>query len=464
MLCESSSGEPRGRNRIRRFDRVLDYVRPRRQHARNLFSQFLSRIIALASFAIALPFFIHRQGAASYGILALLLSIYTFLVLLDLGVSYSVGLRIGRSLARGDGRAPLIFSRALPLAIVLGGAVFAVLAATARPISLFLYSSSSYTDAIRVFGVTVAIYIVSSTPAAVVQIYHRVDWFNYSKLIGDVAKAGGLVLGGISRHPIDTAMWVLVAGASIKFAVDMTMAAYLLGRVGPIHIRPNWSDVRANLTLGLPMSIAGLASIALTSGDRVLASRLFGPLALANYSLAVDICGKAYFLVWAITGTIYPMVVRNASSRREVNSYRRIGLISVLTVAVVIYLPIALFAHRAISWWLGPQMGRGAGLVTSVWAFIAVAYLLTSVLQFQLQAKGRPLLLVCVNLAGIGILLSGAYLLPRAYGILGIAVLMGFVYLAQFCMLWVLDNAAAKTSGRRPAASTLRGIASPSSN
>ena len=441
---------------MRQLGRVLGYVRPKGQHARNLFSQFLSRAIALAAFAVALPFFIHRHGPALYGILALLLSIYTFLVLLDLGVSYSVGQRIGRSLARNDGRASAIFSRALPLAIVLGGGVFVVLATTAKPISLFLYASQAYTNAIRIFGATVAIYIVSSTPAAVVQIYHRVDWFNYSKLIGDVAKAAALVFGGLSRNAIDTAMWVLVAGALIKFAVDMMMAAHLLGRV--VHVRLRWSDVRANLGLGLPMSMAGLASIALTSGDRIIASRLFGPVALANYSLAVDICSKAYFLVWAITGTVYPLVVRNAASRRNVNSYRRVGLISVLVVGVVIYLPIALFAGTAISWWLGPAMGRSAGLVTSVWALIAVAFLLTSVLQYQLQAKGRPTVLLGVNMGGIGVLLLGTYLLPRAYGIIGIAALMGFVYLGQFCVLWILDNAAVKTPAQRHVAAASRSM------
>src|SRR6185312_12202069 len=106
----------------------------------------------------------------------------------------------------------------------------------------------------------------------------------------------------------------------------------------------------------------------LTSGDRILVSRLYGAQALAHYSLAVDICGKAYFLVWAITGTVYPVVVRNAASRRDVSGYRRIGLLTVAFVGAVVYLPIALFAHRAIRWWLGPEMAQGASLVTSVWA------------------------------------------------------------------------------------------------
>jgi O-antigen/teichoic acid export membrane protein len=451
MRCESSAGEGRGRNKFWEFGRVLDQIRARGQHARNLLSQFLSRVIALASFAGSLPFFIHRQGPASYGILALLLSIYSFLILLDLGVSYSVGLRVGRSLARGDGRASAIFLQAAPLAVLLGTVVFLLLEGTAKPISVFLYGSPVYAAALRIFGVTVGIYIISSTPAAVVQIYHRVDWFNYSRLIVDIAKAAALIIGGLSKNPIETAMWVLAGGASMKCAVDVIMAVHLLGRLTPIKFRLRQLDVRTNLGLGLPMSAAGLASIALTSGDRILVSRLFGPAALANYSLAVDICSKAYFLVWAITGTVYPLVVRHAASRRDVSSYRRIGLLSVLIVGILIYLPIALFARRAISWWLGPEMGRGAGLVTSVWALVAVAFLLTSVLQYQLQAKGRPVLLLVVNFGGIGILLLGAYFLPRAYGILAIAALMGIVYLSQFWMLWLLDNASGNTSAPKPA-------------
>jgi O-antigen/teichoic acid export membrane protein len=452
MRCESSNGEGRRRDHPRQFGRALDFIRSKGQHARNLLSQFLSRTIALASFAIALPFFIHRQGPASYGVLALLLSIYSFLILLDLGVSYSVGLRIGRSLARYDGRARLIFARAIPLALTLGGLVFIFLEVMARPISSLLYGSAGYAGAVRIFAATVGIYIFSSTPAAVVQIHHRVDWFNYSKLVGDIAKSAALVIGGLARDGIDTAMWVLMIGALIKCAVDVSMATRLLGHMELSVVRYRWSDMRANLGLGLPMSVAGIVGIALTSGDRILVSRLFGAEALAHYSLAVDICSKAYFLVWAITGTIYPMVVRSAASRRDVSGYRRIGLVSVALVGVLIYLPIAVFAHRAIGWWLGPAMANGSSLVTSVWAGVAIIFLMASVLQYQLQAKGKPTLLLGVNVAGIAIMLTAASLLPRVYGIVGIAVIMAIVYLIQFGILWVFDNAEARASsgGRRP--------------
>ena len=160
---------------MRRAGRVFELMRSKSQHARNLFSQLFARVVAVASFAVALPFFISRQGAASYGVLALLLSVYSVLILLDLGVSYSVGQRIGRSIARGDERAPTIFAGALPVAIVLGAGVFILLAVAAPLISAFLYRSTEYSTPIRIFGATVGIYLISSTPAAVVQINHRVD-------------------------------------------------------------------------------------------------------------------------------------------------------------------------------------------------------------------------------------------------------------------------------------------------
>src|SRR6185437_16765832 len=131
--------------------RVFALMRSKNQHARNLFSQLFSRLVAVASFAVALPFFISRQGVAAYGVLALLLSVYSVLILLDLGVSYAVNQRIGRSIARGDGRAPIILAGALPVAIALGAAVFALLATTAPWISSFLYRSTSYSTAIRIF-------------------------------------------------------------------------------------------------------------------------------------------------------------------------------------------------------------------------------------------------------------------------------------------------------------------------
>jgi O-antigen/teichoic acid export membrane protein len=429
-------------------NRIVNFIRGKHQHARNLFAQVFCRFVTLGLFAISLPFFVARQGAAPYGVLALLLSIYSLLILLDLGVSYSVGLRIGRSLARNNGRESVIFARAIPLAAVLGAGVFIMLFLVAGPLSFLLYGSEQYAAAVRIFGGTVGIYLITSTPAAVVQIYHRVDWFNYSKLIMDVAKAAALVLGGMSAHPIQTAMWVLLCGAASKCAVDFLLANRLLGHRARLTARVRRSDVYANIGLGIPMSVAGIVSIALTSGDRILVSRLYGAQALAHYSLAVDICSKAYFLVWAVTGTLYPLVIRHAASGRDVSPYRRAGLVAVAAVGILVYLPIGLLAYPAINWWLGPEMARGASFVTSVWALVAVIYLMTSVLQYQLQAKGRPNPLLGVNLVGVVVLLVGAWAVPRKYGILGIAILMGVIYSIQFAVLWMLDNGTVKMPSR----------------
>lgn len=447
-----------GINAYRQVRRLISLLRSKSQHGRNVASQLLCRFVALGSFAAALPFFIARQGAADYGILALLLSVYSFLTLLDLGVSYSVGLRIGRSLARGDGRGAAIFARSLPLAIALGLLVSILILAVAPAFSSFLYGSDKETTAIRVFGAIVGIYIFSSTPAAVVQIHHRVDWFNYSKLVTDISKAAALVVGGLGVDPINEAVWVLLIGASVKCVIDVRMAALLLGNTRTFGIRLHRPDLRVNLGLGLPMSIAGIVNIAVTSGDRVLVSRMYGAEALAHYSLAVDICSKAYFLVWGITGTIYPIVVRKAAGRHDVSIYRWLGLLSVALIGALIYLPIGLFARPAINWWLGTEMASGASAATSIWAFVAVIYLMVTVLQNQLQAKGRPTALLGVNLTGIAILLAGSWLLPRACGIIGIAIMMGVLYLVQFCMLWIFDTATPGTEKRQANTVAFRGL------
>lgn len=437
---KSPTGELQGGGKSHVSRSPFDLLSSKSSHARNLFSQVASRLIAIASFAVSLPIFISKKGAAAYGVLALLLSIYSVLILLDLGVSYSVGLRVGRALARRRLGAAGILGGAIPLTLILAGAVLFVIETLAPAISHFLYGSVGYVTPVRIFGATVAVYIVSSTPAAVVLLHHRVDWFNYSKLILDLAKAGGLLVGSFSADGVGAAMWVLLIGALVKCSVDFGLSIHLLGGLSIRNLRLRNRDIRANLGLGIPMSAAGVVSVALASGDRVAVSRLYGPEQLAHYSLAVDICSKAYFLVWSITNTVYPLVVRGAAARRDVSIYRNAGLIAVVLVGALIYLPIALAAPALIRWWLNPSMAAGAGPVTSLWALVAVIYLLMSVLYNQLQAKGRPYLLLAVNLLGLAMLAIGVRTIPSAFGIRSIAILMGSIYVVQASVLWALDR------------------------
>jgi O-antigen/teichoic acid export membrane protein len=417
---------------------ALQFLRSKPQHARNLGSQLLSRLVAIGAFAVALPFFIHHHGTAAYGVLALLFSVYSFVVVLDFGVSYSVGLRLGRALARGNTRSSAIFAGAVPLSVAFAAIVFAAIWILATPISHALYGVGDYSAALRILGGAVSVFIISATPAAVVLVHHRVDWFNYSKLIVDIAKAGALLMGALSDSGIITAMWVLLAGTSLKCVVDFTLAHHLLGRWGRTSVKGGWSEVRTNLALGMPMAGASIVYIGMSNADRVIVSRLFGAEGLAHYSLAVDICGKAYFLVWAVTGALYPLIIRNAAARRDVSAFLKIAFASVALVAVFLYLPLALLAHRLLSWWLGPTVGAGASDITSLWCLVATIYLVMTVLYNQLQAEGRPLSLLGVNLLGLIILVIGVTFLPMRAGIMGLGGLMGVVFLVESAVLWIL--------------------------
>jgi O-antigen/teichoic acid export membrane protein len=325
----------------------------------------------------------------------------------------------------------------LPLSFALAAVVAIAIAVGARPLSQALYGVGDYASALKLFGVTSGVLILSATPAAVVLVHNRVDWFNYSKLIVDVAKAMALVVGGLCHADIVAAMWVLLAGTGVKCAVDFGLVRYLMGRSMGARLHVSWLDVRTNLGLGLPMSGASIVNIGLTSGDRVIVSRMFGAEALARYSLAADICSKANFLVWALTGTVYPLVIRNTAARRDVSSLIKIAFAAVGLVALFIYLPIGLLAHPLITWWLGPAMGDGAATVTSIWAMVAVVYLAMTVLYNHLQARGRPWMLLTVNIVGLLVLAAGVTFLPKSAGIEAIAVLMGLVFLAQFIGLWL---------------------------
>jgi O-antigen/teichoic acid export membrane protein len=141
-------------------------------------------------------------------------------------------------------------------------------------------------------------------------------------------------------------------------------------------------------------------------------------------------------------------MIRNSAARRDVSVFVKLALVSVALVGLFVYLPLALFSRQLLSWWLGPAMGEGAAVVTSLWAIVAIVYLAMTVLYNHVQAQGRPRILLLINVIGLAIPAVGICVMPRTVGIEGIALLMGLAFLAQFCGLWLFGRSSLQPFAR----------------
>lgn len=430
---------------------ILQHVLQRRHHVNNVASYVVARIGATILYLAPVSIFVSRQGAGAYGSLSLLLLLFGYLHIFDLGIGYSVNQRFARALARGNQTGLRVVQFAVPVFLVLALVVSAVILIEARTIAMYLIGKPLHIAAVRLLGVAVGFLMISALLTAVLQAYNRVDWINYSRLIIDAARAAGVLLGAFSRHAILIAVAVTVAGSVIKTAVDFGFAVRLLGHARALAPRFRAREVAVNVRHGFPMLVSTVLGISMFCVDRVAVSRMFGQQALAYYAVAADVCSRAYFLVYAITGSIYTLYVRRRATGRSSQDLVRAALLSVVVVTLLYYLPLGILARWIVSLWISPQFALASEGVMRIWACAAVIYLVMSVYYNQLQGLGAPRTLAVGGILAIGLLGVGLYALPGTYGIEGVAaaVLIGFAGQAAF--LYV--------SSRRFAGQARRGLA-----
>jgi O-antigen/teichoic acid export membrane protein len=428
---------------------IIQRVRQRRHHVNNVASYVIARIAATILYLAPVSIFVARQGAGAYGSLSLLLFLFGYLHIFDLGIGYSVNQRFARALARGNQTGVRVIQFAVPVFVALAMVVTAVILIEARTIAIYLLGKPLHVGTIRLLGVAVGFLMLSALMTAILQAYNRVDWINYSRLVIDVTRAAGMLAGAFSRDGIMVAVAVTVAGSIVKTGVDFTFAVKLLGHARALVPRFSVRELAVNVRHGFPMLVSTVLGISMFCVDRVAVSRMFGQQALAHYAVAADLCSRAYFLVYAITGSIYTLYVRRRATGRPSQDLVRAALLSVVLVTLVYYLPLGILAHWIVSIWISPQFAQASQGVMRIWAVAAIVYLVMSVYYNQLQGLGAPRTLAAGGILSVSLLGIGLYAFSRTYGIEGVAasVLLGFA--AEAIFLYVASRRLAGGAGRR---------------
>lgn len=415
---------------------VLETLRLRATHVRNVGSYFVERILALSLYFISVPIFIERQGSGAYGTLTLLLLVFSYTQFFDLGIGYAVNQRLGRAVARKGRHLITIVQTAVPVFAVFGIVFAAAVFAFSQQLALLLFGRPEHSDAIRAVAFAMGLLTLDVLPVSLLQAHNRVDWINYSRLVIDVTRALGILAGAFAVHGIAVAVGFTIGGVVVKLLIDIVLSGRLLA--GRFAFKPVFSarSNALNLHLGMPVVSSVFFGMLMTSIDRIFVSRVFGQGALAHYAVGADLCSKAYFLVWAITGSVYTLYVRRRAKRQAAEDLIRVSLIAVAIVTVVFYLPLAVFAREVIGIWINPVFAAQSAEITRIWALAGVAYLITCVYSDHLRGYGKPGLLAISGGIGISAVITGLMTLPRWFHVAGaaLAVLIGF--LGQALFLW----------------------------
>lgn len=415
-------------------------LKRRGAHVKNVGSYFIARVFAIALYLVPVPLFIEHHGSASYGTLTLLLLVFSYSQFFDLGVGYAVNQRLARAVARNSSKLTVIVQTAVPLFVLFGIAMSAALFLLSNRLGTFLFGRTEHVYALKAIAIAMGLLTLDALPVAVLQAYNRVDWINYSRLLIDTTRAMGVFIGAFVTHGILVAVAFTIAGVVAKIFIDTILSNRLL--TSPFAFKPRFAlrSSALNIRLGLPMVVSVLFGMLMTSADRVFVGKVFGQAELAHYAVGADLCSRAYFLVWAVTGSIYTLYVRRRANRKSADDLIRVSLISVGIVTVGFYLPLAVFAKQIISIWISPAFAVGSVAITRIWAAAAVAYLVVCVYYNHLRGFGMPGVLAASGLIGVVTLGAGLWVLPKWFDVTGVAlaVFLGFAVQAIFLWQWSL--------------------------
>lgn len=111
------------------------------------------------------------------------------------------------------------------------------------------------------------------------------------------------------------ALWLGLTGAYAGYLLAMAVGIGLFASRVPFRPKLSWRSVRRLLGVGVPVSIAGVATTMLTTVDRLIVAGLEGTEALGFYAFAVAASGVGAFAALAVRTVVFPDVYAHA--RRE---------------------------------------------------------------------------------------------------------------------------------------------------
>ncbi|HMS83233.1 MAG TPA: hypothetical protein PKD12_06255 [Nitrospira sp.] len=408
---------------------LLSLVVDKREHVLNFTSFFVSRGISLALFAMALPYFLNRVGEQAYGVVMMLFLLYAYPHVLDLGMGYSLNFRLGRAIARGSRRAHSLVQCSVPyycaLALLIGFGMFF----GGSYISAMLLNTRQYSELFQWIGVGMAFSVLSTPCIAIMQAHNRVAWVNFSRMFLDVVRSGAMVITVMAGGRLECLVFITVAGSASKLVIDLFLAAKLFGGFRWITPRFVRKELAFNVSFGLPGMLALVSGMMIGSADKIYISRFLSLDALAEYSVASDLHVRAFFLVWAVNGSLYTVLLRREVRGIKTGSLIHVSLGAVLVVFTLYYVPLTIFAEDLISWWISPAFAANSFSLVQWLLPSSLFYLVASVFENILQTRGKILQVsIGYGLAVVTLILALA-VLPGQWGIHGIPLAYGLMYL-----------------------------------
>lgn len=362
------------------------------------------------------PFILSRMGDQSYGVWAIIGSVYAYSTVLSLGLYSAINRHIPVHVARGQEQQIREVASTTTAFFVAMGLLIMILtfACGDKVLSLFVIPGSLMGPArlaLYTVGVVAALCLSLNSFSAVLSGYQRYDLMACGQIIA-IAFRVGLVLAWLGRSEALLCM-ALIFGATEGLTGLFNLAfAWRLMPKHPIQARAvRWPVLREMFAYGVNTFIYSVGAIAVAKTGEVIVGTYLPPEHITYYTLALMPPMMLAGFVQSLVASIKPAIA-DLDARNDLRSIQELTLLSQKYVLLFMVPAMAFFLILGGSFysvWLHREMPQA----------IALLYVLAP--GYLIHAAQFPLFLA---LAGRGE--------HRVFGILTLAMAVGAAGLGIF--------------------------------
>jgi O-antigen/teichoic acid export membrane protein len=366
----------------------------------------------------ATPLFLHLLGSAVYGQWMLLLTFNGLGGLAGMGMGTAATREVAAHHGRGDLAGAAAAARScLGVTLAASGTVAAVIAlgATAAPSAWFAGMGDMADIRFIAFAgaAMIAMEQIDTVFAGTIRGVERYDVSARLELAAKLATVLASVAMAALARSLAPIVLVVLALMVMRTLAKARSASRLLGQ-GALWPQWNRGHVRTAFAFGKWTWVQSIGAMLFATVDRLLVGSILGAVALAQYSVAVQLAQQVQTLPAAGAQVLLPRVSRLDS---QGVSYRSMAIkvtVGVVGLASACALALILLGERIMTLWVGTSI---AVAVAGTLSLLAVGYALLAVNvvpHYVLLGAGRARFVALSNLlAGVVAVAVTWFLIPR---------------------------------------------------
>ena len=398
-----------------------------KQFLRNALSSYASLILGVILSLVLTRVLLVNLGAETYGLWIVLISIVSYIALLDVGVSTAVVQRIARMTAVGDneGLADVISTASVFFAV--SGAIAVLITMVLAPLLASIVNLGSFSPHVAgvtlvLLGVMMAVKFVATVPGAVLFGVGRSDRSSQIGLAGMlvtqlaevvvVLAGGGLVGLGI----------VVLLGTGFSFV----MSSFLVRRITGFSVRSGRFQRAVLVDLlkfgsrNTVIAISGMVSYSL---DALIIGIILPVAQVAPYDIALSTANLTRNLTTYGGDLLLPTYAHFDSVKDSEQQSRLFSrtVMATLAISLPILVALAAFGEPILKLWLGQVPPKTYSIMIAL-GFVTALELPGHQCFIFLTGIGRNQLMMRMALLAAGINLTGSIIATFLLGPIGPAI------------------------------------------